>query len=199
MDKQTFLAQLREGLSGFPQGEIAERLSFYHEMIDDRMEEGLSEAEAVSQIGTVESIIAQFLTDTSLTKILKERVKPKRQMKAWEIVLLILGSPIWLSLLIAAFAVIFALYIVLWSVIIALWAIWASLVGCGLGGIISAIVFITQGYLPSGFAMLGAGFICAGLSVFVFFGCKAATRGILLLTKKIAVGIKNCFIKKEEA
>ena len=199
MNKKDFLEQLRNGLRGLPEQDVKERLSFYSELIDDSMEEGLSESEAVSQIGTVEEIIAQVLTDTPLTKILKERVKPKRQMKAWEIVLLILGSPIWLSLLIAAFAVILALYIVLWSVIIALWAIWASLVGCGLGGIISAIVFITQGYLPSGFAMLGAGFVCAGLSVFVFFGCKAATRGILLLTKKIAVGIKNYFIKKEEA
>ena len=47
--------------------------------------------------------------------------------------------------------------------------------------------------------MIGAGIVCAGLSIFMFYGCKAATKGILVLTKKLAVWIKNCFIKKEEA
>ena len=48
MGKQEFLAQLRKGLQGLPQEDIEERLTFYSEMIDDRMEEGLSEEEAVS-------------------------------------------------------------------------------------------------------------------------------------------------------
>ena len=39
MTKQEFLAELRRGLSGLPQNDIEERLNFYSEMIDDRMEE----------------------------------------------------------------------------------------------------------------------------------------------------------------
>ena len=39
MNKQEFLMRLREGLSGLPQNEIEERLTFYSEMIDDRIEE----------------------------------------------------------------------------------------------------------------------------------------------------------------
>ena len=38
MHKQEFLAQLRKGLSGMPQDDIEERLVFYSEMVDDRME-----------------------------------------------------------------------------------------------------------------------------------------------------------------
>lgn len=41
MSKQEFLAELRKALSGLPQGDIEDRLTFYSEMIDDRMEEGL--------------------------------------------------------------------------------------------------------------------------------------------------------------
>ena len=48
MNKQEFLSQLRKGLAGLPQNDIEERLAFYGEMIDDRIEEGLSEEEAVS-------------------------------------------------------------------------------------------------------------------------------------------------------
>ena len=48
MGKDAFLAQLRKGLAGLPQKDIEERLTFYSEMIDDRMEEGLSEEEVIS-------------------------------------------------------------------------------------------------------------------------------------------------------
>ena len=105
MSKQEFLAELKAGLNGLPQEDIEERLTFYSEMIDDRMEEGLTEEEAVLAIGTVNEVITQILTDTPLSKLVKERVKPKRTLKAWEIVLLALGAPIWLSLLIAVLAV----------------------------------------------------------------------------------------------
>ena len=49
MRKEEFLSQLESGLYGLPQADIDERLSFYAEMIDDRMEEGLGEEEAVAK------------------------------------------------------------------------------------------------------------------------------------------------------
>ena len=199
MNKNSFLEELRKGLSGLPQEDVEERLTFYSEMIDDRMEEGFSEEEAVSAVGSVNEIVAQIVADIPLTKIAKKRVKPKRRLKAWEIVFLILGSPIWVSLLIALFAVILAVYIVIWAVIISLWATNVALAASALGAVLSAMVFAFQGNTFSGAAMLGAGIFLAGLSIFMFFGCKWATKGILLLTKKMALGIKKCFIKKEEA
>lgn len=199
MNKQEFLAQLRKGLSGLPQDDIEERLSFYSEMIDDRMEEGLSEEAAVSDIGTATELISQIIADIPLTKIVKERITPKKKLSVWEVILLVLGSPIWLSLLIAVIAVILSLYVALWSVIIALWAVFVSLVGCVLGGIAGGIVLACCGNVLTGIATVGVGIVCAGLSIFMFFGCKETTKGILILTKKLAVWIKNCFIKKEEA
>ena len=199
MNKQEFLAQLRKGLSGLPKDDIDERLTFYSEMIDDRMEDGIPEETAVREIGTIDDLVSQIIADIPLGKLVKEKITPKKKLKAWEIVLLVLGSPIWLSLLIAAFAVIISLYVVLWSVIIVLWAAFASFAACGLAGIASGVYFAAGGNGLTGIAMIGAGIASAGLSVFVFFGCKAATKGILNLTKKLAIQIKNCFIKKEEA
>jgi len=199
MNKQDFLMQLRKGLSGLPQDDIEERLTFYSEMIDDQMEEGLSEEEAVSAIGSVDEIVAQVVAEISLAKIAKERIRPKRRLSAGEIVLLALGSPIWLSLGIAAFAVILSLYISLWAMIISLWAVFASLAACSIGGVMACVVFTVGGNGASGVAMLSAGIVCAGFSIFLFYGCKAATKGILILTKKLVLWIKSCFIKKEEA
>ncbi len=199
MSKQEFLAQLRKGLTGLPQDDIEERLTFYGEMIDDRIEEGLSEEDAVCQIGNIDELISQIIADTPHTKRVNEKMIPKKKLKVWEIVLLVLGSPIWLSLLIAAIAVILALYVSLWAVMISLWAVYGSLIGCALGGIVAGVVFACSDNVLPGIAVIGAGVACAGLSIFMFYGCKAATKGILVLTKKIAVWIKNCFIKKEDA
>lgn len=199
MSKQEFLVQLRKGLSGLPQDDIEERLTFYSEMIEDRMEEGLSEEKAVSAAGSVDEIVSQVVADIPFTKIAKERIKPKRRLKVWEIIFLAFGSPIWLSLGIAAFAVILSLYVSLWSVIISLWAIFGLLISCAFGGIVAGVIFACSGNVLTGIAMIGAGIVCGGLSIFMFYGCKAATKGIVILTKRIAVWIKSCFIKKEEA
>lgn len=199
MSKQEFLAQLRKGLSGLPRDNIEERLAFYSEMIDDQMEEGLSEEEAVSAIGSIDEIVTQVVAETPLAKIAKERIKSKRRLSAGEIVLLTLGSPIWLPLGISAFAVILSLYISLWAVIVSLWAVFVSLAVCSICGVLTCVIFTVGGNVASGIAMLAAGIVCAGLSIFAFYGCKAVTKGILMLTKKMAIGIKNCFMKKEEA
>lgn len=199
MSKQEFLAQLRKGLYGLPQDDIEERLAFYNEMIEDRKEEGLSEEEAVLAVGSIDEIVKKVVTDIPLTKIAKERIKPKRQLRALEIILLALGSPIWLSLGFAVFAVLLSLWVVLLSLMLSVWAIFVSIASCSVGGILSCIIFIIGANVASGVAMLAAGIVCAGLSIFMFYGCKSATKGTLLLTKKMAICIKNCFLRKEVA
>lgn len=194
MRKQEFLCALQKRLSGLPKQEVEEHLDFYSEMIDDRTEEGRTEEEAVSDIGTVDEISAQIIADIPLTKIAAERVKPKKRLKMWEIVLLALGSPIWLSVAIAAFAVMLSLYAVLWSLIVSVWAVFVSFAACAVSGVAAGIFFAFSGNGLTGIAMVGAGIVCAGLAIFLFFGCKTATKGIIHLTQKLALGIKKSFI-----
>lgn len=198
MNKQQFLESLRGALSGLPQDDIEGRLTFYGEMIDDRVEDGLTEDEAVTEIGTVDEVVAQIMAEIPLSRLVKERVRPKRALRAWEIVLLVLGAPVWVPLLLAAFAVILAVYVSVWSVIVSLWAVGVALVGSSLGGAVSAVVACFRGNGLSGIALLGTAAFCAGASIFWFFGCKAVTKGLLLLTKKTALGVKSLFIGKEE-
>jgi uncharacterized membrane protein len=199
MTKIQFLLALNKALSGLPQDEIEERLTFYSEMIDDRMEEGHSEEEAIAAIGSVEEIVAQSVEEIPLAKIVKNKVKPKRKMRAWEIVLLAVGSPIWLSLAIAAFAVIFSIYVVLWSVVISLWAAQVSLIASAVAGVLVGIAFVFTANPYAGLFLISAGLVCGGLSIFLFYGCKAATVGVVWLTKKIVLWIKHCLIRKEDA
>lgn len=199
MKKNEFIEKLRTELCGLPMEDIDRSVEFYGEIIDDKMEDGLSEEEAVAEIGDIESIVSQIVAEIPLAKLVKGKIKSKRTLKVWEIVLLVLGSPIWLSLLVAAAAVILSLYVVLWTAIISLWAIFVSVAACALGGIAAGIIFITKGEIPQGIAVIGGAIFCAGLAIFAFFGCLAATKGLLWLTKKIALSLKKLFIKKEEA
>ena len=66
-----------------------------------------------------------------------------------------------------------------------------SLVAGMFAGIAAAVLFIVQGHGWTGLAMLGTGLICAGLSVFLFFGCVAASKGGVRLVKKAFTSVKR--------
>ena len=197
MNKQEFLSLLENALNGLPQEDINERLSFYGEMIDDSIEDGLPEEEAVSKIGSVDDIVYQIVDEIPLTKIVKKKIKLKREFSVLEIVLLCLSFPVWGSVLISILAVIFSLYVSFWAVVVSLWAVFASFLACGLGGMLGGILFILTGNSISGVAVIAGGLVCFGLGILMFYVCKAATQGTVLLLKKIILGIKKCFFKKE--
>lgn len=121
----------------------------------------------------------------------------KCRLGALEITLIALGFPIWGSLLIAAFAVVLSLYVSLWSVVVSLWAAEAAVIGGALYGLLAGAFIGLSDSLLNGLLLIGAGLTLAGLSIFLFYGCHAATRGILSLTKKSAIGIKKRLIRKE--
>lgn len=199
MNKQEFLAKLSEGLGGLPKEDIAERVNFYSEMIDDRVEEGLTEEEAVAELGPIDGVVSQILEETPISKLIKERVKPKRSLRAWEIVLLVLGFPLWFPLLIAGFCVVFTIYVVIWALIASLWAVELAFAVSAVGCAVMGAAFLFTGRAPQGAVIIAAGLVLAGLAVFLFFGCLAATKGAALFTKKVALGIKSLFLRKENS
>ena len=80
MNKAEFLNELRTKLNGLPQSDIEERVSFYTEMIDDRVEDGMTEEEAVEQIGPVDKVVETIVSEIPLSKIVKAKVKPQKKM-----------------------------------------------------------------------------------------------------------------------
>lgn len=199
MNKREFLDEIKNGISGIPREDIDGRLAFYSEMIDDRMEDGLSEEEAVAAAGSPDEIVKQIVADYPLNRLVKEKIKPERTLKGWEIALIVLGFPLWLPLLISAFAVILSLYICVWAVVISLWAAEISLFACALAGVACAVVFFIRGFTLQAIALFGAGVFCAGFSVLFFLVCRAATKGVLCLTKKAVFSVKSKLAGKESA
>jgi uncharacterized membrane protein len=216
MTREQFVKKLKCELSSLPSEELEGRLAFYSEMIDDRIEEGLSEEEAVAAIGDVDEIIAQLKADgqtlcketddsnpyskgTFTVAEPKPDVAPtKKKMPAWAIVLIAVGSPIWISLGAAAFIILLSAYIVIWAVAGSLWALPVSLAGVCLGGIAVGVVDIVIGNALLGITLIGAAVACAGLAIFAGFGCYHLTRLAAYLSRVIAKGVIRLFRRKEK-
>jgi uncharacterized membrane protein len=192
MTKLEFILALNEKLSAYPKAEVQQRLSFYSEMIEDRMEDGLSEEEAVAAVGDVERIAAEIAAELTPEEAPKPPKPAPREWKTWVIVLLIVGSPVWVSLAVGAGAAVLSLYASVWAVIISLWAVFGALAACGVCGIACGIGFAFGGYIFPGLAVVAAALVCAGLSILAFFGCKAITDLTVTLTKRL-------FMRKKEA
>lgn len=199
MSKQEFLNQLERRLAGLPTEDIDERLNFYSEMIDDRMEEGLSEEEAVNEIGPIDTVVSQILSETPFPIIVREKIRSKRSFETWEIVLLVLGFPLWFSLLVAAASLVFSVFVVIWSLAFSMWAVTfsfaISVIVAVLGGIVE--IFHFEGW--RGVAYISIGFIMTGFSILMFIASIYMSKAAILLSKKFWIKIKSFFVGGENA
>ena len=107
MQKTEFLDRLRAALADLPAEELEKTLGYYAEMIEDRMEDGMDEEAAVAAMGDPEAVAREILLDAPLGTLVRAKIKPKRALSGWEILLLVLGAPLWLPLLATAAALLF--------------------------------------------------------------------------------------------
>ena len=197
MNKQQFLEVIRDKINGLPQSDIEKSLEFYREMIDDRIEDGFTEEEAVEAMGSIDDIAAQIFMDTPLPKLVKAKVRPSRALRTWEIVLLILGSPVWVPLLLAACIIFLAIYVVIWSVVIVLYAADLCFAAAGITGIIAGTFLASGGNASQGLILIGAGMVCAGIAILLFFACNQVAIAVAKLGKMIIRSTKSRFIRRE--
>ena len=180
---------------GLSQQEFAERLSVVRQTVS-KWEKGLSnpDSDMLLKIAEVlDTTVSALLEKEEADKSKEAHTKDKepRRLGALEIVLLVLGSPIWLSLLIAAVSVIISLYAVLWSLIVAVWSVFGAFVSCGFGFTVGGIIIALTNNPAAGTALFGGGLFLLGLSIFTFFGSTAATKGAVWLSKLPFVLIKK--------
>ena len=107
MKRQEFIDKLCKKFYYLSESEIEERITFYNEMIDDGMEEGLSEEAAVAKIGSISEILSQMRSERFELSVRADAPRKEvRRLGVWAIILIVLGSPIWLSIAAALFSVI---------------------------------------------------------------------------------------------
>ena len=198
MTKVEFLHRLEAGLSQLPEGERRQQLEYYEEMLDDRMEDGMSEEEAVASLGQPGAVSAEILQNMPLGKLMGTRVRPRNGWSVASIVLVVLGFPLWFPLMAAFFAVGLSMYLVLWSLMLSVLAV---VLAIGIAGValLVTLPLSLPASLPIGLALLGAALMLTGLSIVGFFGMLALGKGLVKLTAHAARGVKSWFIRKGDA
>lgn len=192
MTKNEFLTNLRNELNSIKADDIDKTISYYSEMIDDRIDAGMSEDDAVNKMGSIEDIINATKNNLEENTV----TTPVKKISPWEIVIIIIGLPLWLPLLIAGCAVIIAMYVVIWAVIVSLWA---ALFAFAVGSIAltcMAIMALGSNFITSLF-YIGIALMCAGLAILLFKPILAFTKFIIEYTAKgcklMAKSIKKGF------
>lgn len=199
MNRQELIAELKSRLTSLPQSEIDKTVSFYDEMIEDRMEDGMSEEDAVAGLGSVDSIVENCMLDISIPTLMKSRLtesKQKAKNKGLWTFLIILGSPVWFPLLLAGLAVLFAVYVTAWSVIVSFYAALVSFAAGAVAGVLGGIVLFFVKSPQIGLCFFGCGLVCAALMIFLIQPMKMVTKKMVELTKVFARKVKSLIIRK---
>lgn len=204
MNKTEFLNQLERLLKSLKKKECSKYLSYYSEMIDDAIEDGCTEEEAVNRIGTPGEIAQQILNEQD-----NQPGKPATPMQKILItILLILGAPLWGSLLLAAICLaagialtaavlILSAYIVIWCVPITTGALSiSSLLLSVISMIGSPVIFF--GNAPVGVTQFGIGIFAAG--IFLLSGLLTWVLGayFIKVTVHFSRWLKNLFKRRKK-
>ena len=196
MTKMDFLLELSDRLDCLNEEDRDTSCQFYGEMIDDRMEEGFSEEEAVKAVGEAEKIVEQAVADTPIIKIAKEKFRPKKNDTWILILLLVLALPVWLPVFCSVLVTLVSLYVSLWSAVFSFWVAFVGVCICSAVSIVAGVVFAVKGSFVTTAVMIATGLVLGGLSVLLFLFCKAVTKGLWILTKKFVIWLKNCILGK---
>ena len=188
MDKTQFCTLLGNKLKQYlSPKEMYKTLNFFEEMIDDRIDEGLSEEEAVSQLGDINIIVDQILDEHNIGKKqtkLVWRFIP-RELGFINIVLLF---PAWITI----FSLVASLFIVILSII---FSIVFSIIAIFIGGILlilkSPFYLIYERNISYFLDTLGFGFVNTGIGLIgIYWLLKMHKK-----SRRDGVSIKTIFVK----
>ena len=198
MNKTQFCALLGNKLKPYlSPKEMYKTLNFFEEMIDDRIDEGLSEEEAVSQLGDINIIVDQILDEHNIGKKqtkLVWRFIP-RELGFINIVLLF---PAWITI----FSLIVSLFIVILSII---FSIVLSIIAIFIGGILlilkSPFYLIYERNISYFLDTLGFGFVISGAGLIGIYWLikiykKSRQNGINIRTIFVKIFKKEVYINE---
>lgn len=191
MTKTTFIDTLRGLLQSLNEDECNKFISYYEEIIEDYKESGLTEEEVIKKIGTPQSIADNILSEQDSINI----KVPSFSSKILNVILLILGFPLWGSLLLALVLLILSAYIIIWCIP---FTTGASSIAFFVAALISIIgsPFMMADVLTVGIVQLGLGVSSVGLSILL--GCITIylSKKLVVITKKLTFKIFKSFNKK---
>ncbi len=195
MTKTEYIASVRRELKGLEEKDIMDAIELLEEGINDRIDMGLTEEEAVADMADPKEAARQIKVDMPIPKLVKAKAQSSRKLSTLEIVLICLSFPVWGPLLIALIAVAFALAVSLlaiaFSAVIVVFALLIAGVACIFGGIVGMI--FGQGI--ASLVVVGAALIVLSVALLLLVPSIALTNLLFKGVKAIFKGVKKLFIR----
>lgn len=202
MNKEEFLLTLRQKLEAQSVANIDNMIDFYDEMICDRIEDGMSEEEAIASMDSIDKIVSEAVLDKTIPVLVKEKVekshktaKAKGTQGLW-IALAIIGFPFWFPLAITFGALLFVVYLLIWIFILVLFILLATLGAGALGGLVLLPYGVFQGSIgwPGLFLGIGSFLFLGGLVLLLWKPICNCAISFGKLAKKFVLSIKKLFV-----
>jgi uncharacterized membrane protein len=172
MSKQEFLARLSDALPRLKRTERKRVLSYYSEMIDDRAEDGESEQDIIASLGSIDEITAGIIEDAA------SRGELKKNISVLAGVLIVVGSPVWLPLLVTALVLAVTFYALAWVLVAVMFSIVVSLAAAGISGIVGLFIYMSTNVSLAVFTF-GVGLAGAGLCILSLFPSVEAAKWLV--------------------
>ncbi|MGL5575571.1 MAG: DUF1700 domain-containing protein [Sarcina sp.] len=187
MSKIKFMSTLSELLTPLNQDDRDKFLDYYEEMIEDYKETGLSEEEIFKKLGNPRDIARNILREHDIVDI-----KMPSNNKTINTILLILGFPLWGSLLFAGAALVFSFYIVIWCLPFITSVTSISLLGASIFSIIG-VPFMMADTLSVGVVQLGIATSSFGFSILLWLITIPIYKHLLKFTKDVTKKLISVF------
>lgn len=196
MTKEIFLNELANKLHQLPQKEVKQHLSYYEELLNDMLEDGISQEDAVAKLGNINEIAQEILCEQPISVLVKNRVRPKKGWTGPAIAVAVLGAPMWiplvLSFIITAAAIAFSIVAIIFSIFLVA-------VSFALAGILILMRGISILFISTSYAVfaIGIGFLMLGLACLLTLAVEYASVGFYRGTQWLLRVSKNFLIVKE--
>ncbi len=191
MNKAEFLNELSFCLQHMNDSEKNKFIIYYDEMISDYVENGMTEEDAVDKIGSPKKIAEELLDDSGSVKI----SLPSTGIKGLNVLLTVLGFPLWGSLLLAFILMVFSLYVIIWCVPFATGALSIGFFTTSIIGIVGS-PFVMIKSVSIGIMQLGTGIASVGISLLLGFATIDLSKKLIILTKNLNAKLAALFKKK---
>lgn len=189
MNKNEFLKKLRKRLKSYPRSEVDEALSYYEEMVADKMEYGKSEEQAVAEFGEVSLVAASIAGELDGKYRARGEASPRRRRHS---------VAYWIF---KPFAILFGIVFIL--IVLALWISCLATAVClflsALAAIVVGIFDVRAIYAESGLyaALAGGGAILAASGIVLLLGVffqwltRCTYRGMRGLCRSVFTGVTS--------
>lgn len=162
MSKEAFLKELAALINDVPKKEFDEIMNYYQETIDDRLEEGMSEEEAIATLESAVTIAKQIHGESISMTPPPAPLSNNQLARGLRKIILVFASPFIFTAI---------LLVMTWGLLMGCLLLIPAvcLIGFGACSVVAVVLFPIFLFvnIAKAFLILGLGLLCAGLSIYL--------------------------------